>query len=247
MHPSRTVIFARAPEPKSGISPVRPRHNTGSLEPSAWARVSPEAILAMFQISRLEDANVKILPENLGKPRLEAITQEIESLYIDKVIKDLGLVITLYEIVSIEGGTVYPGEGSAHFKVEFRVVVFRPFNGEILEGTLKRADKTGLYVDIGFFSDIFVPEHLMQEPSVFDEDEQLWVWMYEDAKMFMDLEEPVRIRVQGIKFPDQPRTSDELVERTALEGATPDGTFAPMVVMADINADGLGLISWWKQ
>ena len=160
----------------------------------------------MFQISRLEDANVKILPENLGKPRLEAITQEIESLYIDKVIKDLGLVITLYEIVSIEGGTVYPGEGSAHFKVEFRVVVFRPFNGEILEGTLKRADKTGLYVDIGFFSDIFVPEHLMQEPSVFDEDEQLWVWMYEDAKMFMDLEEPVRIRVQGIKFPDQPRT-----------------------------------------
>lgn len=127
------------------------------------------------------------------------------------------------------------------------MVVFRPFNGEILEGTLKRADKTGLYVDIGFFSDIFVPEHLMQEPSVFDEDEQLWVWMYEDAKMFMDLEEPVRIRVQGIKFPDQPRTSDELVERTALEGATPDGTFAPMVVMADINADGLGLISWWKQ
>ena len=101
MHPSRTVIFARAPEPKSGIPPFRPRHNTGSLEPSAWARVSPEAILAMFQISRLEDANVKILPENLGKPRLEAITQEIESLYIDKVIKDLGLVITLYEIVSI--------------------------------------------------------------------------------------------------------------------------------------------------
>ena len=247
MHPSRTVIFARAPEPKSGIPPFRPRHNTGSLEPSAWARVSPEAILAMFQISRLEDANVKILPENLGKPRLEAITQEIESLYIDKVIKDLGLVITLYEIVSIEGGTVYPGEGSAHFKVEFRVVVFRPFVGEIIEGTLKKADKTGLYVDIGFFSDIFVPEHLMQEPSVFDEDEQLWVWMYEDAKMFMDLKEPVRIRIQGIKFPDQPRTSDELVGRTALEGATPDGTFAPMVVMADINADGLGLISWWKQ
>jgi hypothetical protein len=39
----------------------------------------------MFQISRLEDTNVKILPENLGKPRLEAITQEIESLYMDKV------------------------------------------------------------------------------------------------------------------------------------------------------------------
>ena len=39
----------------------------------------------MFQIARLEDASVKIPPENLGKPRLEAITQEIESLYIDTV------------------------------------------------------------------------------------------------------------------------------------------------------------------
>jgi hypothetical protein len=46
--------------------------------------------LNMFQIARLEDASVKILPENLGKPRLEAITQEIESLYIDKVVKNLG-------------------------------------------------------------------------------------------------------------------------------------------------------------
>jgi hypothetical protein len=32
------------------------------------------------------------------------------------------LVVTLYEIISIEGGTVYPGEGSAHFHVVFRVV-----------------------------------------------------------------------------------------------------------------------------
>ena len=104
----------------------------------------------MFQVARIEDANVKILPENLGKPRLEAITQEIESLYMDKVIKDLGLVVTLYEIVSIEGGTVYPGEGSAHFHVVFRVVVFRPFIGEVLEGKLKRADRKGLYVSVGF-------------------------------------------------------------------------------------------------
>ena len=156
-------LFWRA-RTKSEKSPFRPRHNTGSSEPSAWARVSPEAILAMFQISRLEDANVKILPENLGKPRLEAITQEIESLYIDKVIKDLGLVITLYEIVSIEGGTVYPGEGSAHFKVEFRVVVFRPFVGEIIEGTLKKADKTGLYVDIGFLATSSSPSTLCRSP-----------------------------------------------------------------------------------
>jgi DNA-directed RNA polymerase III subunit RPC8 len=156
--------------------------------------------------------------------------------------------VTLYEIVSIEGGTVYPGEGSAHFHVVFRVVVFRPFLGEVLEGKLKKADRSGIYVSCGFFEDVFVPEHLLQEPSEFDEAEQLWVWMYQgEQKMFMDLAEPIRIRVQAVRFPEQPRTAEELAGMGALEGATADGTFAPMVVMADINADGLGLLSWWQQ
>ena len=182
----------------------------------------------MFQLSRLEDDNVKILPENLGKPTLEAIVEVIERLYVDKVIRDLGLVITLYDVVSVEGGTVYPGEGSAHFKVVFRVVVFRPFVGEVLEATLKRSDEEGLRVSLGFFDDVFVPAHLLQDPSNFDDKEKLWVWEYQgDAKqkMHFDLEEKIRVRVQSVRFPDHPtrdarRGGEDVVmaTRSALEG-----------------------------
>ena len=210
----------------------------------------------MFQLSRLEDDNVKILPENLGKPTLEAIVEVIERLYVDKVIRDLGLVITLYDVVSVEGGTVYPGEGSAHFKVVFRVVVFRPFVGEVLEATLKRSDEEGLRVSLGFFDDVFVPAHLLQDPSNFDDKEKLWVWEYQgDAKqkMHFDLEEKIRVRVQSVRFPDHPtrdarRGGEDVVmaTRSALEGGAGEPhRFAPMVVVADVNADGLGLVSWW--
>jgi DNA-directed RNA polymerase subunit E'/Rpb7 len=184
----------------------------------------------MFQIARLEDPNVKILPENLGKPRLEAVTQVIES---------------LYEIVSITDGTVYPGEGSAHFHVVFKAVVFRPFVGEVLEGKLQKATAKGLYVSLGFFDDVFVPEHMLQEPSAFDETEQLWTWNYMEEKMFMDLKEPIRFRVSSVRFPDQPRSQRDLDPKSL--GKTPSGAFAPMVVVGDINADGLGLTSWWQQ
>jgi DNA-directed RNA polymerase subunit RpoE len=201
----------------------------------------------MFQIARLEDPNVKILPENLGKPRLTAITQVIEDLYVDKVVKDLGLVVTLYEIVSIEGGTVYPGEGSAHFHVVFKAVVFRPFVGEVLEGVLKKADRKGLYVHLGFFNDVFVPEHMLQEPSAFDEEEQLWVWNYQNSRMFMDLDEPVRFRCSSVRFPEQPRNAKALDGNSPLLGRTYEGNFAPMVIVGDVNADGLGLTSWWQQ
>ena len=82
--------------------------------------------------------------------------------------------------------------------------------------------------------------------AVFDEAEQLWVWMYQNEhKMFMELDEPIRFRVSAVRFPEQPRSADELVPGSL--GCTPEGTFSPMVVVGDINADGLGLLSWWKQ
>ena len=84
------LFLARPNQKKREIAPA-PRSQHWALGAVRVGASGSGAILAMFQISRLEDANVKILPENLGKPRLEAITQEIESLYIDKVIKDLGL------------------------------------------------------------------------------------------------------------------------------------------------------------
>lgn len=41
--------------------------------------------------------------------------------------------------------------------VEFRLIVFRPFKGEILEGTLHDCDPTGITIHLDFFNDIWVP------------------------------------------------------------------------------------------
>lgn len=43
--------------------------------------------------------------------------------------------------VCAEGGHVYPNDGAAYFKARFRLVVFRPFVGEVLVGTLTACTK----------------------------------------------------------------------------------------------------------
>ena len=48
----------------------------------------------MFQIVALSDGAVKIAPVNLGKSTLEAVTQELESLYVDKVLAECCLLYT---------------------------------------------------------------------------------------------------------------------------------------------------------
>lgn len=64
-----------------------------------------------------------------------------------QVLHDLGLVITIYDILSIEGGFIYPSDGAAHYTVKFRLVVFRPFINEVLSGRLTRCDKYAFLAD----------------------------------------------------------------------------------------------------
>lgn len=80
-------------------------------------------------------------PKDLVRPRVAAISSVVEALLLDRVVKDLGLVVTIYDICSIESGFVHPSDGGVRFLVRFRVVLFRPFAGEILEGKAKKATK----------------------------------------------------------------------------------------------------------
>lgn len=94
----------------------------------------------MFVLSVLED-DVRVLPSDLTKAPLDAVTDVLQSRFLDKVIPGLGLVITVYDVTSIEGGFVYPNDGAAYFKTLFRLVIFRPFIGEVLVGKLKSSSR----------------------------------------------------------------------------------------------------------
>ena len=55
-------------------------------------------------------------PQDLGKPPEAAITASLEKTFIDTVINGLGLVVTLYDLLSIGDGFVYHSDGGAHYK-----------------------------------------------------------------------------------------------------------------------------------
>jgi DNA-directed RNA polymerase III subunit RPC8 len=94
----------------------------------------------MFVLSTIQ-GDVRVHPRDLNKPTPQAVTAVLEELYIDKVIPDLGLVTTLYDVQDIEGGSIYPNDGAAFFKAKFRLVVFRPFVKEVLLGKLTACDR----------------------------------------------------------------------------------------------------------
>ncbi|KAJ0236054.1 hypothetical protein HA466_0260610 [Hirschfeldia incana] len=192
----------------------------------------------MFCLSELED-RVRVHPSYLAAPLEDAIKEVLKELFLDKVLS-IGLCVSIYDIRSVQGGFVLPGDGAPTYKVRFRIVVFRPFVGEVIAAKFKESDSNGLRLTLGFFEDVYVPAPLIPtpnrcEPDPYNRNQMRWVWKYGDDEFIIDDSCQIKFRVENISYPPVP------IERA--EDAKP---FAPMVVTGTIDDDGLGPVSWWE-
>ncbi|CAG8738327.1 6144_t:CDS:2, partial [Racocetra fulgida] len=137
----------------------------------------------MFILAVLRDT-IHIQPYDFHKPKFDALTDEINRIYANKVIQDVGLCICLFEIISASEEIVHYGDGASYAKV-----VFRPFIGEIIEGTVSSNTFEGVKVWVRLW-DSQIPEENWTTP----EDKYLY--------MYMDKDTTIRFRVIEEKFTD---------------------------------------------
>ncbi|KAI5663617.1 hypothetical protein M9H77_22940 [Catharanthus roseus] len=192
----------------------------------------------MFYLSEIEHT-LRLPPHLLNLPLNEAIKGELEGLFLDKIIAKLGLCISVYDLRSIEGGFVFPGDGASTYTVKFRLLMFRPFVGEVIAARLKESTSDGLRLSLGFFDDINVPVPLLPNPSHAEPDPEnknqvRWIWEYNGDNYPIDGVDEIRFRVHAVNYPSIP-----------LEQEPDSKPFAPMVVTGSLDADGLGPVSWW--
>ncbi|XP_021616444.1 DNA-directed RNA polymerase III subunit RPC8 isoform X4 [Manihot esculenta] len=181
----------------------------------------------MFYLSLIEHT-LRLPPSLLSLPLQDAIKQELENTFLDKVIANLGLCISVYDIRKLEGGFIFPGDGASTYVVEFRMVVFRPFVGEIIAAKLKESNKDGLR------------SHRLPNPSIYERDpgnryQVVWSWEYDSEdnnKFIIDGLDEIKFRVENVEYPPVP------IEQ-------PEKPFAPMVITGTLDDDGLGPVSWW--
>ncbi|KDP21362.1 hypothetical protein JCGZ_21833 [Jatropha curcas] len=193
----------------------------------------------MFYLSLVEHT-LRLPPYLLSLPLDDAIKKELENIFLDKVISNLGLCISIYDLRNIEGGFIFPGDGASTYTVKFRMVVFRPFVGETIVAKLKESKEDGLRLSLGFFDDIHIPAHRLPKPCHFvpnseKRDEVTWIWDYpgnEDAVFSIDGIDEIKFKVDSVKYPPVPLEQQEK-------------PFAPMMITGAIDDDGLGPVSWW--
>lgn len=147
-------------------------------------------------------------------PRPSTVTNRLPST--PQVVYNLGLCICLFDILRVSEGQIGHGSGSAHVNVEFRLIVFRPFKGEVLTGRISSSSPHGINVRTDFFDEIFIPHAYLFEGSTFDVKENVWIWNNDGNEFFMDKNETIRFRVEEEAFEDQlpipPHLQDDRME-----------------------------------
>ncbi|MED6147333.1 hypothetical protein PIB30_043250, partial [Stylosanthes scabra] len=195
-------------------------------------------LVSMFYLSKIEHT-LPLPASELARPIREAIHTQLENLFLDKVIANLGLCVSVYDIKSIEGGFIYPGDGYPTYKVVFNLIMFRPFVGEIMTAKLLSSDADGLRLSLGFFDDIYVPLQHLPSPNEFKAESKnstkgTWYWKYDEQSFPIDDSDVIKFRIQNVTYPSIP-----------IEQPKESKPFAPMLVTGSIDHDGLGPVSWW--
>ena len=226
----------------------------------------------MFILSVIED-RLKIPPEKFSRDHKEVLVEQIDIKYANRILEHVGFCIAFYDFVSIDDPYVYPAEGCVHQLVRFRMIVFRPFEGEVLVGRISSFSKNGIRISLDFFDDIFIPSSYLSTPCEYDETTQTWLWIYEESEPFKyELDEEFRFRVKSIHFLSSsqldkklsaPPLQSQILQRTvttadertassrserslSMEQRNEEGLKpSAMQIIGLSNEPGLGVTAWW--
>ncbi len=204
----------------------------------------------MYVVVSFED-KIAVQPDKFGREQADVLVDEIEHKYCNKVVLGVGLCVIFYDFVEVGVPHIYPGEGSTHQLVKFRMVVFRPDDEEILYGRISSCDERGVSISMHFFDNVRVERERLPSPVSYSESMREYTWHYcEDGSKQIDYKmgvgDQVRFKVLNCIFP--PLIKGTMRERGASgTGEAQDGPAMKIIASLSGNdASALGCIHWWR-
>ncbi|TFF86579.1 DNA-directed RNA polymerase [Candidatus Thorarchaeota archaeon] len=102
----------------------------------------------MYSIVTVRDI-VRIPPSQFGQPLEEAAMIHLRKNHENVLDRDIGLMIAVIDIDEIGQGRLMPGDGATYHSVTYRVLVFKPNRGELVEGNVVEIMDFGAFIRMG--------------------------------------------------------------------------------------------------
>jgi len=179
----------------------------------------------MFLLYTMTDIIV-VKPESMQEDPYVSLLKQIQNKYLFKILESEGMCVEIISFKNIEC-IIVNGMGDLQYHIELQMIIFRPVKDEVLVGRASRSTPEGLYVSLEFV-EVFIPGGLLNQPSKYDRNDNVWTWIYNDIGLVYEKGEKIRFKVQKA-FID---LKDKNLEK-------------PEFIIGATNEDALGLLSWW--
>jgi DNA-directed RNA polymerase subunit E' len=102
----------------------------------------------LYSIVTVKDV-VRIPPTQFGSPIEEAAMIHLRKQHENVLDRDVGLMIAVIGIDDIGQGRLIAGDGATYHAVTYRVLVFKPVRGELVEGSVVELMDFGAFIRMG--------------------------------------------------------------------------------------------------
>ena len=102
----------------------------------------------MFYLVEVED-HVRVEPKHFGLITKEAIEKQLNESYVDIIHKEIGFVISVISVDSVEDGIIIPGDGAAFYRSVFKLLIWKPELHELVYGTINEIANFGAFLQVG--------------------------------------------------------------------------------------------------
>ncbi|MFB6203890.1 MAG: DNA-directed RNA polymerase [Candidatus Nanohaloarchaea archaeon] len=128
----------------------------------------------MYKRMTIEDS-VRVPPEHLGEDVEQSVREGLKHEIEGEIKEDLGVVIAVEGVNSVEGGEIEPEDAGVHYDVEFESIVFQPEMQEVVSGEVVDITSFGAFIRIGAFDGLCHVSQIMDEYVNLDEEQSMLV------------------------------------------------------------------------
>ena len=122
----------------------------------------------MYKILTIKD-EVRIPPSKISANIIASSKDSLEEALEGKIIPDIGVFLAIPEVLNLGEGEIRPGDGAIFYPVEFKALVFKPEEQEVLPGEVVDITEFGAFIRIGPLDGLSHISQLTNEKVFYDQ------------------------------------------------------------------------------
>jgi DNA-directed RNA polymerase subunit E' len=151
----------------------------------------------MYKRLTIQDS-VRVPPQHLGENVSESVRDGLREEVEGQIVEDVGVVLGVETVNSVEGGDIEPEDAGIHYQVEYEALVFEPELHEVVNGEVVDITEFGAFVRIGPFDGLCHVSQIMDEYVNLDDDASMLI--SEDQDRALEVGDTLTSRIIAVSL-----------------------------------------------